>query len=130
MGDISRLAILLQLLVSSNGVILRLGAKIYADFSVVLDGLVDSGSLLKSFDLKTKRQCVLECVSLVSCKSVNFHKDTGKCELVDRSLGGSKTHLASKAGWVYLTTNYDELNVSILCKSCSRSYNYCSNYFK
>ncbi len=112
MGNTSKLLILIHLVLSSNGVILRFKSMTYADFSIVLDDMVDSSALLRSFDLKTKRLCVLECVSLVSCKSVNFHKVSGRCELVGRALAESKAHLASKEGWVYMTTNDDGIRVS------------------
>ena len=113
MAQTAKTSILLGFfLIYANCNIQRLSSIIFADFNIVLDNLIDSGPLLESFDLKTKRQCVLECVSLVSCKSVNFHKESGRCELVGRSLEEGKTKLTSKAGWVYMTTNDDELNVS------------------
>ncbi len=113
MAQIAKISILLGVfLIYANCNIQRLGSIIYADFNIVLDNLIDSGPLLESYDLKSKRQCVLECVSLVSCKSVNFHKESGRCGLVGRSLEEGKMNLTSKVGWVYMTTNDEELNVS------------------
>ncbi len=95
-----------------NATIIRLNSVSYADFSIVLDGFADTGSILKSFALKTRHQCVLECVSLVTCKSLNFKKVGGNCELLGRTLEESKTHLNTRSGWVYMTTNDADADVS------------------
>ena len=112
MGSAIKLAIFVYLSVFSNATIVRLNTRIYADFSISLEELVDKGTILKSFDAQTRRQCVLECISSASCKSVNFQKGNGTCELIGRSLAQSKPHLAERVGWVYLTTNEDDLDVS------------------
>ena len=112
MQNILQIAILFKILANSNGVILRLDSGIYADFSISLSGLVDSGSLLKSFASKTKRDCALECASFTACKALNFHKASGNCQLVGRTLEQGKNNLIPKEGWVYMTTNEEELDVS------------------
>ena len=92
--------------------ILRLSCRSYADFSISLDAMVDSGSILRELTSKTKRACVLECVSLAACKSVNFKSANGQCQLLERGFNESVTFLAQKAGWTYLTTDEEDPNVS------------------
>ncbi len=105
--------ILTKTVIDINSHIVRFDSKVYADFSISLNGLADPGSILKSFTLKTKRQCVLECVSLVTCKSLNYKQDGGNCELLERSFNEGVASLVARAGWVYMSTNDEETDVSV-----------------
>eukprot|EP00794_Sanderia_malayensis_P014185 gene14185-15663_t len=96
----------------------------YAYFSIVLDGLADTGAVLKSFTLKTRRQCVLECVSFLACSSVNYKlSGGGNCELLQRTLKGSKSLLTARPGWVYMTTNDKDSDIGPTCKLLSPCQN-------
>ncbi len=97
--------------VSVRATILRETCKIDADFDIVLEGLADLGSRLKELTAKTKRECVLECVSLEQCVSLNHHSN-GSCQLLARNLANSTPLLAKKDGWTYMTTNTESTNVS------------------
>ena len=94
-------------------VILRLQCGIFADFCIILDELADPQSPLKSFTGKTKRECTLECSSEQNCKSVNYKKSGGNCELIGRNLSVAVNHLISRTGWVYMTTDEQAINVSV-----------------
>lgn len=98
---------------TTKGVILRTSCKSFAEFSIVLDGFYDSGAALKSLDGKTRRQCLLECKSTVRCKSINFQKDGGLCQLLDRNITSSKNFLQSKALWTFISTDDNKNNVSL-----------------
>ena len=104
--------IILSVTIGVRLTILRLSCKSYADFSISLDGMADSGSILRELASKTKRACVLECVSLAACKSVNYKSADGQCQLLERGLNVSVTFLAQKAGWAYMTTDEEDPNVS------------------
>eukprot|EP00794_Sanderia_malayensis_P009159 gene9159-10132_t len=103
--------------VASN--VIRFNSKIYADFSVLLDRLVDGGTVLKQFTLKSRRQCCLECVSLSPCKSVNYKKNGGNCELLGRSFNQVASALQPRSGWTYLSTNQEEVDAGPTCKMLS-----------
>ncbi len=102
----------------TNATILRQSCGIYADFEIMLDDLADSGSRIGTLAVNTSRQCVLQCISAPRCASLNFHKASGTCELLERSLENSTSLLAKKEGWVYMTTNTEADDVSL-------SLNYC-----
>ena len=82
----------------------------YADFSISLDGLADTGNIVKTLTTKGKRECVLECASLQTCKAINFKTNDGNCELVGRIFKNG--NLVSKADWTYMTSDKNDLNVS------------------
>eukprot|EP00794_Sanderia_malayensis_P009158 gene9158-10131_t len=99
--------------------VIRFNSKIYADFGISLDGLVDGGTVLKQFTLKSRRQCCLECVSLSACKSVNHKKNGGNCELLGRSFNQAASALQPRSGWTYLSTNQEEIDAGPTCKMLS-----------
>ena len=107
------LTVLLSFIKVGESTILRLACKYHGDFSIVLDGLADSGAVLKQHLSKTRRECILECISLSTCQAVNHKPNGGNCELIGRNLTESKNLLTSRTGWEYLTTNDNELNVSL-----------------
>eukprot|EP00112_Aurelia_sp_Birch-Aquarium-sp1_P023248 Seg685.4 transcript_id=Seg685.4/GoldUCD/mRNA.D3Y31 product="putative skeletal organic matrix protein 5" protein_id=Seg685.4/GoldUCD/D3Y31 len=117
------LTVLLLFIKVGASTILRLPCKYHADFSIVLDGLGDSGAALKQYPSKTKRECVLECISLPPCQAVNHKQNGGNCELIGRNLTESKDLLTSRTGWTYLTTNDNELNIGPKCKSLAPCQN-------
>ena len=91
--------------------ILRLECQSYADFSIVLHNVVDTGIILKIMVTKGLRECVLNCISLSGCKAINFRKVDKRCELL--ALGFNK-NLIEKAGWIYSTTDELRTKVNIL----------------
>ena len=113
MKSFSSCLVLLILLKTCMAVILRLQCGIFADFSIILDELADPQSPLKSFAGKTKRECTLECCSEQNCKSVNYKQSGGNCELIGRNLSVTVNQLVSRAGWVYMTTDEEAMNVSV-----------------
>ena len=100
------------ILLHGHAKILRLNCKKYADFSIALDGLADAGTKLKYLVSKSRRKCVLECISFSSCKSVNYVEIGGHCQLMARRLDESVPNLIALVGFVYLTTDYEDPNVS------------------
>ena len=90
----------------------RQSCKAFASFAITLDGMVDSGSILRSLNSQSRIGCVMKCVSLAACKSVNFKSANGQCQLLERGFNESVTFLAQKAGWTYLTTDEEDPNVS------------------
>ena len=94
--------------------ILRESCKQYADFNVVLENMFDSGSALKRVNGKSRRQCLLACISYSPCKSVNYKNDGGLCDLLDRNLTSNAGVLQQKAEWTYITTDEYSLKVRIL----------------
>ena len=90
----------------------RLSCKSFASFAITLDGMVDSGSILRALSSQSRIGCVMKCVSLAACKSVNFKSDDGQCQLLERGFNGKVTSLAQKAGWTYMTTDEEDPEVS------------------
>ena len=76
--------------------------------------MADPQSPLKSFIGKTKRECALECSSEQNCKSVNYKQIGGNCELIGRNLSVAVNHLISRTGWVYMTTDEEGIDVSVV----------------
>ena len=107
------LTVLFFLIKVGDSTILRLACKYHGDFSIVLDGLADSGAVLKQHSSKTRRECTLECISLPTCQAINHQPNGGNCELIGRNLTESKNLLILRTGWTYLTTDDNELNVSL-----------------
>ena len=99
--------------------ILRLECQSYADFSIILHNLADTGSNLKNMITKGLRECVLSCISLLGCKAVNYKTVDGKCELVGRGLNNN---LIEKTGWIYSTT--DELKTKVQFRSFFRKQSF------
>ena len=91
--------------------ILRLECQSYADFSIVLHNLTDTGSILKNMIAKGLRGCILNCISMLGCKAVNYKMVDGKCDLVGRGLN---KNLVERTGWVYSTTDELKIQVNIL----------------
>jgi len=114
-----RISMMCAALFGVYATILRQECKIYAEFKIVVDGLADSGSVLKEFPSKTKRQCTLECISLAECASVNYQLNGGKCQLLERGLVKSTSLLIKKEGWIYMTTDDEEQDVGPVCKERS-----------
>ena len=102
--------------------ILRENCKQYADFNVVLENMFDSGSALKRVNGKSRRQCLLACISYSPCKSVNYKNDGGLCDLLDRNLTASVGALQQNIGWTYITTNEYSLVVRIVFLVISKVY--------
>ena len=94
--------------------ILRESCKYSADFNVVLENIFDSGSVLKRFNGKVRRQCLLAFTSYFPCKSVNYKNDIGLCDLLDRNLTSSADVLQQSIGWAYITTDEYSLEVRTL----------------
>ena len=94
--------------------ILRKACKYDGDFSIALEGIIDSGSLLNALSGKSKRSCLLICKSTLPCESVNYKQDGGICQLLDRNLTASRSTLQSQPGWVFISTNEYSLAVRII----------------
>ena len=91
--------------------ILRGSCSHFADYNIVLQDLSDSGQSLKSLSGKNQRQCLLECMSLLYCRSINHKKDGGLCDLLDRNLTSSAGLLRPNMGWKFISTSEYTLNV-------------------
>ena len=113
---------LMLLVTNSHMKILRESCKQYADFNVVLENMFDSGSALKRVNGKSRRQCLLACISYSPCKSVNYKNDGGLCDLLDRNLTASVGALQQNIGWTYITTNEYSLVVRIVFLVISKVY--------
>ena len=90
---------------------LRLECQRYADFSIILHNLADTGLILKNVIAKGLRECILNCISLLGCKAVNYKSVDGKCELVG---SGLNKDLVERSGWIYSTTDELKTKVNIL----------------
>ena len=90
----------------------RLSCRAFASFSITLDGMVDSGSILRALSSQSRIGCVMKCVSSASCKSVNFNSADGQCQLLERGFSGKVTSLTKKEGWTYMTTDEEYPEVS------------------
>ena len=84
--------------------ITRLPCKVYANFDVHSKDLAATTTKLATFAGKTRRECVLACVSNPSCKSANHNADTRACELMAVDSVDGFQSLAIKAGWTFVTT--------------------------
>ena len=91
--------------------ILRLECQSYADFSIILHNLADTGLILKNVIAKGLRECILSCISFLGCKAVNYKSVDGKCELVG---SGLNKDLVERSGWIYSTADELKTKVNIL----------------
>ena len=109
---------LIKVLIISDSVgcnfatLLRASCKYYGDFDVILKDMTFTGTVLTVFTGKTRRQCILECLSNTQCKSLNFKEEEGHCQLLARNLTSSIGALNQNPGWMYITTDENALNVS------------------
>ena len=94
----------------------RLPCNYAANFDVVLSNMRETGTVGKTVISTTTRRCTLECVSWPNCKSLNFNSRTNVCQLLERLFNESVASLKEENGWVYMTTNDGNLNVSFLKK--------------
>lgn len=89
--------------------------------------MVRKGYVLRGFVLETLPeqdyvQCKNACTDHPRCKSIMEDKDTGTCELNEKSIEGlvDEDLLVPRAGWMFSSTDYDEINVSVqdIPKAC------------
>ena len=92
--------------------ILRSSCKVSANFNIMLQGMTDTGVVETTRKAKSQRQCVLQCASVFKCKSLNYRKTQGQCELLGRTLRESIPFLQKQSDSIYLTTDDLGLNVS------------------
>ena len=92
--------------------ILRSSCKMSSNFNIILQGIADTGAVETTRKAKSQRQCVLQCASLLNCKSLNYRKTQGQCELLGRTLRESIPFLQKHGDSIYLTTDDLALNVS------------------
>ena len=91
--------------------LLRTSCKSEAEFSIILEGIYDSGSPLKKLSTPTRQKCLLHCQATLGCSSVNYKKVGGDCDLLSRNMTASKGLLQVKTGWEYISTNDYDQNV-------------------
>ena len=82
--------------------ILRLADQRYGKFVLRREGMVPDKTPHFQFNTTQMAVCVDKCVAKPPCKSVNFNKDLGQCQLVDYDIADGKNYV-SKTGW----ENYD-----------------------
>ena len=103
--------------------ILRSSCKMSANFNIMLQGMTDTGVVETTRKAKSQRQCVLQCASVLQCKSLNYRQTQGQCELLGRTLRESIPFLQKQSDSIYLTTDDLALNVS------SQVNNYAFSFF-
>ena len=106
--------IIMSITIGVHLTILRLSCKSYASFSMSFDDMADSGSILRAFSSQTRIGCVMKCVSLQACRSVNFKSADGQCHLLEREFNGQMASLAKKEGWTYMTSDEEDQDVSLI----------------
>ena len=84
-----------------------------ANFNIMLQGMTDTGVVETTRKAKSQRQCVLQYASVFKCKSLNYRKTKGQCELLGRTLKESVPFLRKQSDSVYMTTDDLALYVRI-----------------
>eukprot|EP00112_Aurelia_sp_Birch-Aquarium-sp1_P020841 Seg5462.1_Seg5462.2 transcript_id=Seg5462.1_Seg5462.2/GoldUCD/mRNA.D3Y31 product="hypothetical protein" protein_id=Seg5462.1_Seg5462.2/GoldUCD/D3Y31 len=98
--------------------ITRLPCKVYADFDVHLKDLAATSTKLATFAGKTRRECVLECISHTSCKCVNHNTGTGACELMAEDFVDAVQSLVTRTGWTFLATTNQSSSCGSVLNPC------------
>ncbi len=96
--------------------ILRLSCKEYGNFSIVKENAVLQGSVLTTFAKATTAECEVKCLFNEQCNSINVEKGDKTCELNGKSVadyGIGEKQLVTKNNWVYKSTSYNDIQVSI-----------------
>ena len=83
-----------------------------ANFNIMLHGMTDTGVVETTRKAKSQRQCVFQCASVFKCRSLNYRKTKGQCELLGSTLKESVPFLRKQNDLVYMTTDDLALNVS------------------
>jgi len=85
----------------------------------MLQGIADTGVVETTRKAKSQRQCVLQCASVLQCKSLNYRQTQGQCELLGRTLRESIPFLQKQSDSIYLTTDDLALNQGPKCEELS-----------
>ena len=101
------------LIASSDGTILRLPCKVFADFNVIHLGKRLIDHVLVFFNGLQDTQCMVKCVKNVKCRSYNTNRKDGRCEINGKALVDNGTILKADPDWVYKSTNY---SLNLVCK--------------
>ncbi len=93
--------------------ITRLPCKTEADFYISYEDFKLKNNLIRKATTTNQQQCVVECVRNNKCKSINYNLEggTSNCELNANIKQKALDDFKSKAGWRYLSTNYDTRKV-------------------
>ena len=109
-----QLVVFIIFLLRIQGKILRVGHHFIANFVIV-----DSNSRLTSNCIRniTKncplKRCVKECIATIQCKTFNYHKVEGICELLTISKFDVVGVLRKQLHWVHYETDDDALKVKM-----------------
>ncbi|XP_065071507.1 uncharacterized protein LOC135696142 isoform X2 [Rhopilema esculentum] len=132
-----QILLLLVISVNTNGEILRLPCKIFANFTAVLHDQSLS-STFRSLDNLDEQMCKFECIMEHRCKSINLNRELGICQLNSKSAQDPKDFIETqiKEGWTYYSTRFEEKNVGQYCQAndpCSAGHKcidtcYCPGY--
>ena len=83
---------------------------------MVKRGYVLLGFVLETLPQQEHMQCKYACAGNPSCKSINMEdKDIGTCELNEKGTENMVDGdiLVPRAGWIFSSTDYNEMNVSV-----------------
>ncbi len=82
----------------------RLVCKIEGHFDIVINNYKSNLAPIASFKTKTKRGCLLECLSVQHGTSINFNSQTGDCEVLRENSTTAIGSLEKQTGWVFISS--------------------------
>eukprot|EP00794_Sanderia_malayensis_P004807 gene4807-5437_t len=84
----------------------RLACKIEGYFGVVLNEIALATAPIANFKGKTKRQCLLECLSTQQGTSVNYNRQNGDCIVLKEGFSPVTVgSLQKKPGWSFISSS-------------------------
>ena len=82
----------------------------HGNFSEFSNDRIFTGTVSKTIESATRKDCALACVVYPTCLFANHKLDDTKCELLDSNEG----IIQAKTGWEFISTSYmDTQNVGI-----------------
>ena len=99
------LLVILAVSVTAYCNIVRLPCKYEADFDTIIEQHRASLPPLKQFTAKTRKLCLLECLSFNSCQSINYQALSESCQILSVNLSQVGGNLTSENGWVFIAAS-------------------------
>ena len=98
---------------SVENTILRLPCDTFAEFRIFSIGKRLTGHVLRTDKGLEDGQCMMKCVEHRKCRSYNLNVKDKICELNSKAHADNGTMLADETDWIYKSTDYKNLLVSI-----------------
>ena len=94
-----------------------------AQFDVILNDYALTGTALATYQSeKSRRQCILKCISNPQCKCLNYYEMASKCELFDVRFEDVGQRIVVRSGWSFVATSNEVFFCIIFRELFDRSW--------